>query len=85
LLRSVPKLSIEHIEKVTRLETIDGTVPSPTDLPDGCHFAKRCEFRMERCTHGEIPIYSLPDDVKVRCVLYEDEGVEGEKSKPAGA
>ena len=85
LLRSVPKLSAEHIEKVSRLQTIDGTVPSPTKLPDGCHFAPRCEFRMERCTHGEIPLYQLVNDVRVRCVLYEEETVKGQKSVPAGA
>jgi peptide/nickel transport system ATP-binding protein/oligopeptide transport system ATP-binding protein len=85
LLRSVPKLSAEHIEKVSRLQTIDGTVPSPTNLPDGCHFAPRCEFRMERCTHGEIPLYQLANDVKVRCVLYDEESIEGEKGKPAAA
>jgi len=85
LLRSVPKLSAEHIEKVVRLQTIDGTVPSPTNLPDGCHFAPRCEFRMERCTHGEIPLYQLANDVKIRCVLYDEESIEGEKSVPASA
>ena len=71
LLKSVPKLAAHNIEKVSRLQTIEGTVPSPTNLPDGCHFAPRCEFRMEKCTHGEIPLYEIENDVKVRCVLYE--------------
>ena len=73
LLKSVPKLSIGAIEKEERLQTIEGTVPSPTNLPDGCHFAPRCAFRMERCVHGEIPLYELPNNVKVRCVLYDEE------------
>jgi oligopeptide/dipeptide ABC transporter ATP-binding protein len=85
LLRSVPKLTAENLEKVARLQTIDGTVPSPTNLPDGCHFAPRCEFRMERCMHGEIPLYQLANDVKVRCVLYDEESIEGEKSVSASA
>jgi len=72
LLKSVLKLSAHHIEKVSRLQTIEGTVPSPTNLPDGCHFAPRCEFRMDRCTHGTIPLFELPNDVKVRCVLYDE-------------
>ena len=76
LLRSVPKLSEHHIEKITRLQTIDGTVPSPTELPPGCHFAPRCEFRMERCTRGEIPLYNIGNGVEVRCVLYD--GTEGQ-------
>ena len=73
LLKSVPKLSTDAIEKDVRLQTIEGTVPSPTNLPDGCHFAPRCAYRMERCVHGEIPLYELPNDVKVRCLLYDEE------------
>ena len=72
LLRSVPKLTSNAIAKSARLQTIDGTVPSPTDLPKGCHFAPRCEHRMDICTRGEIPLFELPDDIKVRCVLYND-------------
>ena len=71
LLRSVPKLTAEHVIKKERLETIEGTVPRPTDLPPGCHFAPRCRHRMRRCTEGEIPFYDLEGDVKVRCVLYD--------------
>jgi oligopeptide/dipeptide ABC transporter ATP-binding protein len=71
LLRSVPKLTTEHVKKVQRLETIEGIVPSPTALPPGCHFAPRCSHRMPRCTEGEIPLYQLENDVKVRCVLYD--------------
>jgi peptide/nickel transport system ATP-binding protein len=72
LLKSVPKLSAHAIDKVSRLQTIDGTVPSPTNLPVGCHFAPRCAFRMEICTQGPISLYGLPNNVKVRCVLYDE-------------
>jgi len=71
LLRSVPKLTSAEVAKKVRLETIEGTVPSPTDLPPGCHFAPRCSHRMPRCTQEEIPLYELERDVKVRCVLYD--------------
>lgn len=71
LLRSVPKLTAEHVIKKERLETIEGTVPRPTDLPPGCHFAPRCPHRMPRCTVDAIPLYSLENDVTVRCVLYD--------------
>jgi oligopeptide/dipeptide ABC transporter ATP-binding protein len=81
LLKSVPKLSAHHLEKVTRLPTIEGTVPSPTNLPEGCHFAPRCEFRMEKCTQGLIPLFKIENGVEVRCVLYEN---EREKSTAAG-
>jgi oligopeptide/dipeptide ABC transporter ATP-binding protein len=71
LLRSVPKLTADHVGKVLRLETIEGVVPSPTALPTGCHFAPRCTYRMPRCTEGEIPLYELEGGVRVRCVLYD--------------
>jgi len=71
LLRSVPKLTSEHVARKERLETIDGTVPRPTDLPRGCHFAPRCSHRMPRCTEEEIPLYQLEKGVQVRCVLYD--------------
>ena len=71
LLRSVPKLTSEHVAKKERLETIEGTVPRPTDLPPGCHFAPRCSHRMPRCSEEEIPLYELEGAVKVRCVLFD--------------
>jgi oligopeptide/dipeptide ABC transporter ATP-binding protein len=71
LLRSVPKLTSEDVIKKERLETIEGVVPRPTDLPPGCHFAPRCTHRMPRCTEGRIPLYQLERGVQVRCVLYD--------------
>src|SRR5437763_3629776 len=71
LLRSVPKLTTAAAKKAVRLETIEGTVPSPTQLPPGCHFAPRCSHRMPRCEQGEIPLYDLESGVHVRCVLYD--------------
>jgi peptide/nickel transport system ATP-binding protein/oligopeptide transport system ATP-binding protein len=71
LLRSVPKLTTEQVAKHQRLETIEGTVPSPTELPAGCHFAPRCPQRMPRCTAEEIPLYQLAGEVQVRCVLFD--------------
>jgi oligopeptide/dipeptide ABC transporter ATP-binding protein len=71
LLRSVPKLTAAGVVRKERLETIEGTVPSPTHLPPGCHFAPRCLHRLPRCTEDEIPLYDLAGEVKVRCVLYD--------------
>src|SRR5689334_33918 len=71
LLRSVPKLTSAQATQRERLETIEGVVPRPTDLPPGCHFAPRCYHRMPRCTAEEIPLYQLEGSVQVRCVLYD--------------
>jgi peptide/nickel transport system ATP-binding protein/oligopeptide transport system ATP-binding protein len=71
LLRSVPKLTADDVAKKSRLETIEGVVPNPTQLPSGCHFAPRCPYRLPRCTEEEIPLYQLEGDVQVRCVLFD--------------
>lgn len=73
LFNSVPKLSAPDIERAVRLQTIEGTVPSPTELPSGCHFAPRCRYRMPECELGEIPLYEIESDIKVRCILYDEQ------------
>ncbi len=70
LLRSVPKMRAVGETKEKRLQTIDGTVPSPTNLPKGCHFAPRCSFKKSECEVGEIALKELSEGVKVRCILY---------------
>ena len=71
LLQSVPKLSATDAIKQERLATIEGTVPSPTHLPPGCHFAPRCPYRMPRCVESEIPLYDLAKEIRARCVLHD--------------
>ena len=71
LLRSVPKLTQAGVKRAGRLSTIEGTVPKPTNLPEGCHFAPRCPHVMPRCTEGDLPLYQLEGGVAVRCVLYD--------------
>jgi peptide/nickel transport system ATP-binding protein/oligopeptide transport system ATP-binding protein len=87
LLRSVPKLHTAGMARRERLETIEGTVPSPVALPTGCHFAPRCTHRMPRCTEGVIPLYEIANGVSVRCVLYDLAAAvtaEGQRSEARG-
>ncbi|MBX7174702.1 MAG: ABC transporter ATP-binding protein [Pyrinomonadaceae bacterium] len=70
LLRSVPKMRAVGESREYRLQTIEGTVPSPTNLPKGCHFAPRCPFKKAECEQHEIELKELRESVKVRCVLY---------------
>ncbi len=70
LLNSVPKLSDAAEGKRGRLQTIEGLVPSPTLLPQGCHFEPRCSRRFEDCTKGEVPLIEMDDHVRVRCLLF---------------
>ena len=59
------------VKRAGRLLTIEGTVPKPTNLPEGCHFAPRCPHVMPRCTEGDLPLYQLEGGISVRCVLYD--------------
>lgn len=45
LIRSIPKLG----QRVERLETIEGTVPSLFELPKGCPFQNRCPNVSDQC------------------------------------
>jgi peptide/nickel transport system ATP-binding protein len=52
LLGSIPKLHVEQ----EQLATIEGIVPNPLDLPQGCRFHPRCPFAVERCREAEPPL-----------------------------
>jgi oligopeptide/dipeptide ABC transporter ATP-binding protein len=62
LLRSVPRLDEP---RRARLDPIEGQPPDLTRLPQGCAFAPRCSFRVERCL-AEIPsLRPIGDDEHV--------------------
>ena len=46
LLGAVPRVESRN----DRLTTIPGNAVSPLDIPEGCAFADRCEYRMDICT-----------------------------------
>jgi peptide/nickel transport system ATP-binding protein len=52
LLGSTPKLHSEQ----DRLATIEGMVPSPLALPQGCRFHPRCPFAVDACRASEPPL-----------------------------
>jgi peptide/nickel transport system ATP-binding protein len=59
LMASIPRLSPmpgETHQSRGRLQEIPGMVPALTDLPQGCAFAPRCPFAVERC-RNEYPPY----------------------------
>lgn len=66
LLNSIPKIN----ENLKRLKIIEGTVPSPFDLPKGCKFSTRCNYVMDICRKKEPEYLSLSNHRKVRCWKY---------------
>ena len=50
---------------------ISGTLPDPTDPPDGCRFAPRCEHAVDECTIGDQPDeIEHRADHSVSCIYY---------------
>lgn len=68
LLKSIPKLG----EKVGKLDSIPGNVPTPDELPQGCKFATRCKFATEQCWKKEPQLDKISKDHKARCWLHQD-------------
>ena len=66
LLASIPSLD----EDRDRLHTIEGVVPSPFDLPQGCYFAPRCEHVMPQCLEKFPDEYAINDTHTASCYLY---------------
>lgn len=68
LLSSIPRLDHD----VDMLNTIDGTVPAPGQMPKGCRFSPRCTCAQERCAENQPDIYEV-DNCKVACFQYKGE------------
>jgi peptide/nickel transport system ATP-binding protein/oligopeptide transport system ATP-binding protein len=68
LLRSMPGST----KRAGKLYAIEGTVPNPLQLPDGCRFAPRCEHAIDLCHREMPPITELAESEVVRCFKYTD-------------
>ena len=64
LLGSIPKID----ENRDRLLAIEGTVPAPFDLPQGCRFHPRCVFADAACTMQDPALRLLGEDHRVACI-----------------
>ncbi|WP_436371367.1 ABC transporter ATP-binding protein [Cytobacillus sp. BC1816] len=73
LLNSTPKI---HQLK-DQLESIEGNVPTPSNLPKGCKFHPRCPFSMEKCSQQEPPLLQVDSESLVRCWIHEGKEVIG--------
>jgi peptide/nickel transport system ATP-binding protein len=51
---------------------IDGDVPSPIDLPQGCPFAGRCPLVDDRCRKENPVLRALDNGQAVACHAVEE-------------
>lgn len=64
LIKSIPRL---EGKKQHRLNVIKGTVPLLSQIPEGCHFAPRCEYATEECRMRMPVLKDMGSGQKVRC------------------
>lgn len=75
LLRSMPRLGGN---KSKRLDSIEGSVPMPIDLPPMCGFYDRCKDRIEGvCNSQNVPKTKITGQHTVRCFLYSEQSEGG--------
>jgi peptide/nickel transport system ATP-binding protein len=70
LFESLPSFN----EDAPRLKPIAGTMPDPTNLPDGCAFHPRCPFAIEMCKSEEIPLIEISSGHFCRCCNIQKKG-----------
>ena len=67
LLEAIPRITKQRAP----LQTIEGTVPNPTERIDGCSFSPRCPYATEQCRQKEPPEVQLSEHRRVRCWRYQ--------------
>ena len=63
LLGSIPKLHLEQ----SRLNAIEGQVPTPMTVVQGCRFAPRCPFAIDKCRQEAPPLMRLDHQHEAAC------------------
>ena len=63
LFGSLPDLD----QDVKRLKPIAGMMPDPSELPEGCPFAPRCQYATEECRQSMPPVEEVEPGHLVAC------------------
>lgn len=69
LFNSLPNIK----NRQNRLKPIHGLMPDPTNLPEGCAFAPRCNYASERCQKEKPELRNVGGSHLVACSRYEDD------------
>ena len=68
LFNSLPNIN----DRKAELKPIPGLMPDPTNLPEGCAFAPRCEYATEACTKALPELKNFTDTHVAACLRYSD-------------
>lgn len=80
LLSAIPVTSDEEEGYKPHQEPLEGEIPSPRDVPEGCRFHVRCPYAKEVCSEVEPALETdssgqgeTAEGVDVRCHIYDPE------------
>ena len=63
LMNSIPKIHVDE----RRLHPIEGLMPDPVSLPEGCKFCDRCRFALDKCKKENPEMVKLGGEHLVKC------------------
>ena len=66
LLGSLPRLDAD---RPTQLKSIEGLPPDLINLPSGCPFYARCNYRIDQCTQAVPPLSSVGVNHTAACII----------------
>ena len=70
LMTSIPRLDTPRNERLT---PIQGSIPHPLEIPEGCSFAPRCNYATEKCSNNKPNLLEVAENQKVKCFYPEAE------------
>ena len=70
LFNSLPNIQ----NRTAMLKPIKGLMPDPTNLPEGCAFAPRCDYATDECSKRCPKLTKISDTHSFACLSYEHEG-----------
>ena len=70
LFNSLPNIQ----NRTAMLKPIKGLMPDPTNLPEGCAFAPRCDYATDECRKRCPKLTKISDTHSFACLAYEHEG-----------
>jgi len=73
LLESIPRMD----EDVDRLHVIEGVVPNPLHLPEGCRFHPRCPYAIDKCKQSQPALEQVAPGRYVACFISADRLAKG--------
>jgi len=73
LLKSVPRLD----EESDKLHVIEGVVPNPLHLPQGCRFNPRCPVAIDKCKEAQPTLEQVAPGRFAACFLAADRLLKG--------